>query len=169
MPAPRKTQNAKRKTHGFSRGFTIGELVVVTAIIGLLVAIVSVNLMDSRVKARDTKRMADLDQVHLALKSFHSLYRRYPSSADGNCNSEESFGVGGCLEVLITLGAFNELPVDPDSSRQYYYDNWCQSPGPGSDDQQFRMWANGERNHNGTTYGWEEDTDIGVTICEDPT
>lgn len=151
------------------RGFTLVELIVVVTIIGILISIVSVNVLDSRASARDAKRAADLDQVHFALKSFHGLYGRYPSSADGNCDSDESFLAGGCLEALVTLGVFNALPIDPDSSRQYYYDNWCQSPGPGSDDQQFRMWANGERNHDGTTFGWDEDTDIGITLCTDPT
>ena len=52
------------------RGFTLVELMVVIAIIGLLATVVTVNVMDKMAEARITKAKADIVSINDAIKLF---------------------------------------------------------------------------------------------------
>lgn len=67
------------------KGFTLVELLVVIAIIGLLSSVAVVALSGSRVKARDTKRAADLRQIMTALELYQSDVGHYPITATYSC------------------------------------------------------------------------------------
>jgi prepilin-type N-terminal cleavage/methylation domain-containing protein len=80
------------------RGFTLIELLMVTAIIGFLstTGVVSYNFI--RVKARDTKRVADIRTLHQAIELYYDRYDSYPSVQTGILlGSPEAmeFSVGG--------------------------------------------------------------------------
>jgi len=60
------------------RGFTLIELLVVIAIIGLLASIILASLNNARIKARDTKRIADLRDFQLALELYYNTNNHYP-------------------------------------------------------------------------------------------
>ncbi len=60
------------------KSFTLIELLVVIAIIGLLASIVLVNVNSARSKARDARRIADLNQITKALELYYSEYGHYP-------------------------------------------------------------------------------------------
>jgi len=59
-------------------GFTLIEMLIVVAIIGLLSSVVLVGLGDVRREARDTRRISDLRQIQNALEIFYSREQRYP-------------------------------------------------------------------------------------------
>ena len=61
------------------KGFTIIELLVVIAIIGLLATLAVVSLRSAQVKARDTKRVADMKQIQTAVELYYSDEACYPS------------------------------------------------------------------------------------------
>ncbi|MEK7617724.1 MAG: prepilin-type N-terminal cleavage/methylation domain-containing protein [Patescibacteria group bacterium] len=69
-------------------GFTLIELLVVIAIVGLLASIVLVGLNIARVKARDTQRVANIQQIMKALEFYYNTNARYPAVT-------APFGVGG--------------------------------------------------------------------------
>ncbi len=91
------------------RGFTLIELLVVIAIIGILAAIVIVNVNGARVKSRDTKRKGDVKQLQTALGLYYdansdaypaalsSLQPSYISTApkDPKTGSAYVYGVSG--------------------------------------------------------------------------
>jgi len=64
-------------------GFTLIELMVVIAIIGLLASILFASFDQSRQQSRDKVRMAILKELQLALELYRAQHHRYPEA----CNS----------------------------------------------------------------------------------
>lgn len=63
------------------KGFTLVELLVVVAIIGILAALVLVALSRARTKADDAQRESDIRQVALAMEMAYDDDDAYPISA----------------------------------------------------------------------------------------
>ncbi len=112
-------QNKKNKQglphHKSGAGFTLIELLVVIAIIGLLASVVLVSLNSTRVKARDTKRKADISQFQKALELYYDANGQYPASGGATIptgwnNSNDS----SWTTLQTALSAFlPKLPQDP--------------------------------------------------------
>lgn len=66
-------------------GFTLIELLVVVAIIGVLTAVLLVNLVGIRERGADTKKKSDLNQLKSSLRLYYNDYQAYPG-ADGTAN-----------------------------------------------------------------------------------
>lgn len=103
-------------------GFTIVELLVVLAIVGLLVGIVFASFSDARATARDKQRKADVGQIQLALKLYQQENGRYPEAvADGEiCPSCSN-------DITSYVRSYGDLvPEDPqDGSYRYYASSSC--------------------------------------------
>lgn len=82
-------------------GFTLIEMLVVVAIIGLLSSTILVGLTDARKRARDARRIADLRQIQNGLENLYTTAQTYPKSED--------------LYALMP-----DLPTDPQGG-QYAY------------------------------------------------
>ncbi len=108
------------------KGFTLYELLVVFAIIGVLASVVIVSLNEARKKARDTQRMSDLQQVQLALRQYKDVYGRYPDYPEGtklsalmeDYDGDADNGKGGELKkffsTVITDPSDTSAPEDTD-------------------------------------------------------
>lgn len=62
------------------RGFTIVELIIVIAIMGILLVLVAVNLRGSQANGRDEERKTDIETIALNLETF------YQSGSTGSTN-----------------------------------------------------------------------------------
>lgn len=63
---------------GKGAGFTLIEMLIVVAIIGLLSSVVLVGLGDVRKDARDTRRVSDVRQMQNQLEIYYSEHQNYP-------------------------------------------------------------------------------------------
>ena len=78
----RKIIKGSQDRHMSSRmAFTLIELLVIVAIIGVLAAVVIVNLDSAQARSRDTKRVSDLNEVAKTLQRYHADNGRFPRVA----------------------------------------------------------------------------------------
>ena len=88
-------------------GFTLIELLVVIAIIGLLASVVLVALNNSRAKARDARRVADMNQFAKAMELYFNSNFSYPTLVTSGFLSN----LVGIPPVVPTY--LSRLPVAP--------------------------------------------------------
>ncbi|TSC93438.1 MAG: putative General secretion pathway protein GspG [Candidatus Berkelbacteria bacterium Licking1014_7] len=67
-----------RKSNKFLTGFTLIELVIVIAIIGVLSSIAVVMVSGQTKKAKDTKSVSDLKEMQKALNLYYEVNSSYP-------------------------------------------------------------------------------------------
>jgi len=80
-------KSLKKKKLIDKKGFTLVELLIVMAIIGLLASIVLISLNIAKKKANDAKRLSDLKQIQIALEMYNDENGSYPNQ---NCSSTDS-------------------------------------------------------------------------------
>lgn len=108
-----------------SSGFSLVELIVIIAIIGILAAIVIASLSTARAKGRDAKRLNDLAQLQLALKLYSEANGEYPDCPSFFIFDTKEKGGSACddetaLQTLMQDFIGSDL-ADPKSSGQYRY------------------------------------------------
>ncbi len=114
----------KRSRSG--KGFTLIEVLVVVAIIGILTAILIANYNDARKNSRDKIRKSDLKSLQLALELYKAQNGRYPAAG---CGANVSLWVGpgplsswgySCEEYITGLvpNYIPALPRDPNQENE---------------------------------------------------
>ena len=74
-----------------NKEFTLVELLVVMAILGVLVTLVAGGFRTAQVRGRDSKRKSDLKEIANSLEVFYSDHNRYPEENNGIIQLSNSF------------------------------------------------------------------------------
>ena len=80
-----------------TRGFTLIELIIVVAIIGILATIAVPAMRTAPQRAKESALKEDLYTLRSCIDQFHGDRGRYPTS----------------LDELVTMGYLRQMPVDP--------------------------------------------------------
>src|SRR5687768_241506 len=96
-------------------GFTLVELLVVVAIIGILIALLLPAVQAAREAARRTQCNNNLKQIGLALHGYHDTYKLLPAGSYDN--NELSWHVY-VLPYLERAELFEQFDLDTNSA--YY-------------------------------------------------
>ena len=114
-------------------GFTMIELLIVMAVIGILAALLLSNLASTRSRARDVRRKADLDQTKKALRLYYNDFQQYPADNSGDIYGCGAGGTGQCdwgSDFTANGAVFmKQLPLDPVNSGNQVYDYTQTSAG----------------------------------------
>lgn len=104
IPISKKSGNA---------GFTLMELLVVTAIISLLSSLVLASLSQVRASARDAQRVHDFQQLQTAMELFLDENDAYPGSGFQDGQISENCKTNQLYNDLIGDGYLPRMPSDP--------------------------------------------------------
>ena len=108
------------KAWAVKHGFTIIELLVVMAVIGILATIMIVSYSGIQQRSRDSQRDSDVTQIKMALEKYHADKSEYPGVCSGD-------NMGCSVSALATdLSPYlSVIPHDPkydaDSGNDYQY------------------------------------------------
>ncbi len=87
-------------------GFSLIELLVVSAIIGVMACVGLVSFSSAQVKARDSKRRSDMQEIQQSFEQYYSDNSTY-----------------AVAQATMAVSLPGGLPVDPKTGAQYAYAN----------------------------------------------
>lgn len=112
------------------KGFTLVELLVVIAIIGVIAALVIVNLSSARAKGRDARRKGDLNSLRTAIETYVDEVPADSGKWPGNAGALYKSNLvnwtdvtDGTLanELITDTSLLPKLPTDPTNTATFHY------------------------------------------------
>ena len=104
---PKSDTVNNRKKKNLVCGFTLVELLVVIAVISLLASVITSSLGMAKAKARDSKRIRDLNELRTALELYYDEFGQFPNNTDNDAPDS------GCWSSWDAGNATNLAAGDP--------------------------------------------------------
>jgi type II secretion system protein G len=117
------------------KSFTLIEILIVVAIIGIITSIIGVNFSASQKKARDSKRIADMNTIVGGLNAYKREKGDFPQENVGGTIGgwETSVDSPDGSKFLEPIKPYvSRVPIDPKNSGNYYYAYRYYENGSGS-------------------------------------
>ncbi len=94
------------------KGFTLVELLIVAAIIGVIQLVVIYTYLNAQKQIRDVKRKADVNKIVTALELWHADKKEYPAAS--NWVSAGYDGTSSTLaNTILKYKYIDSIPCDP--------------------------------------------------------
>jgi len=97
--------NRKRKPHWLS-SFTLIELLIVVAIIGILAAIAVPNFLNAQIRAKVARTMSDIRSLSTALEMYNTDKGTYPPG-------RATWAIFGLDKLTTPVAYMSSIPIDP--------------------------------------------------------
>jgi len=147
-----------RKDNKNFSSFTLVEMLVVVAVVGILASALLVSLGGSRAKARDARRISDLREVQNALELYYDREEKYPEV--DHRGTRDSWGE--LKTELEDAGITSHIPDDPLNDDEYFYVYAnCGTGGTNNGNQEYMLRARLEK----YSFVLSNDIDNGDTYC----
>jgi len=101
-----------KKKRSQKKGYSLIEVLIVTAIFLLLLILASQQLATQLAKGRDARRKSDLDRIKKAYEDYASDRNQYPPFG--------TLDTCGDASVTALAGYLSEIPCDPDGTPYLY-------------------------------------------------
>lgn len=99
--------------------FTLIELLIVIAIIGLIASIIAVAILGAKAQARDAERQAELDQIRKGLAFYYIDKGEYPTTTDWISLENEANPETQAFIQKMKPNYLSEIPRDPLYPQEY--------------------------------------------------
>lgn len=110
-----------------SLGFTLVELIIVMAILGIMATLVAGNYLTSARRSRDARRKSDLSMISKALEMYYNDYGQYPLASAGRIAGCGAGGTGACVwgtsafsNTTTGVVYMKKMPKDPGTYSYLY-------------------------------------------------
>jgi type IV pilus assembly protein PilA len=155
-----------KKLHVRKGGFTLIELMIVVAIIGILAAIAIPNFLRFQLKAKTSEGKTNLAAIRTAEQSYYSEFGGYVSSAGYSNSASPPTSVKAAFDGSTALG-FNTIGWSPEGQVFFTYEA-ASSDGTG-----MLLTAEADIDANGTRQSWGyhkpgvsgPESVVGHTVC----
>lgn len=96
-----------------SKGFTLIELMMIVAILGMTSSLIMASVNDARKKSRDAKRISDMAQIQKTLEMYLDKESQYPGYTDDNGTGWDiGCGIGDAFIGDLKPDYFSQVPTD---------------------------------------------------------
>ena len=118
LSSPKKSSSVP-SLRSSKTGFTLTEIAITITIIVILAVLVLVYIGQSRKVARDTVRIAQLNQLKTTLIWYFTNFKEYPKSEYPVCIEKDKEIGGSILQILIDKNYLSDIPKDPLYQEEY--------------------------------------------------
>lgn len=101
-------------------GFTIVELLIVVVVIAVLATVGTVAYAGVQRRARDAKRLSDIQTIDRAIKAYYAVHGDFPNHTTGGFDT--SYSIPDTFMInLKNAGFLPDPPLDPINDGGHFY------------------------------------------------